>query len=187
VTLQKVAEGAGVSKGVVNYYFENKDNLILESFRFFLDVYNKRIEAAFSPDMKPMEMVDMMIDCIFLPGRIHARLSDEDKEKRSEYEMNLNSDELSRVFILFYTKGVLDEGFRAIFHAMYNAYREGILELIEYGRQMQDFKVSDSDTIAFGLMGLIDGIILYHTLLLPGISNREAAKICKKTARKLLK
>ncbi|MBN2135565.1 MAG: TetR family transcriptional regulator [Acidobacteria bacterium] len=184
VTLQKVAEGAGVSKGVVNYYFDSKDNLILESFRFFLEVYNKRIEAAFLPEMSALEMMDMMIDCIFLPETIKSRIKD--KEIINEFEMELDSDELSRVFILFYTKGVIDQGFRSIFHEMYAGYREGILELIKYGTQTGEFKGSNPETIVFGLMGLIDGIILYHTLRLPGISNEDASKICKDSIRSLL-
>ena len=39
-TLESVARKAGISKGVVSYYFKVKEDVILQSFRAFLDHYN---------------------------------------------------------------------------------------------------------------------------------------------------
>ncbi len=43
LTFESVAKKAGVSKGVVSYYFKGKEDLILQSFRAFLDHYNQKV------------------------------------------------------------------------------------------------------------------------------------------------
>lgn len=45
MTLEKVAKQTGLSKGLISYYFKNKDTLILETMHFFLNMHKQRLMA----------------------------------------------------------------------------------------------------------------------------------------------
>ena len=57
LTMDAVAKKADVSKGVVNYYFAGKRDLLLQSFHAFLESYNQKIADSIQPDMSAMEMM----------------------------------------------------------------------------------------------------------------------------------
>lgn len=45
-TLADVADGAGLSRGIVNFHFASKDNLLMETLRFLADEYTANWKAA---------------------------------------------------------------------------------------------------------------------------------------------
>jgi len=62
VALEDISELAGVSKGILLYYFKTKENLILATMRWALSATAERIRdamaAAFSPEAKVLAMID---------------------------------------------------------------------------------------------------------------------------------
>lgn len=69
MTLDKVAELADCSKGVVTYYFKNKDNLTIEAFKSFLAYYGLKIEAEIANTMTAGDMLDVTLKHILPPAR----------------------------------------------------------------------------------------------------------------------
>src|SRR5690606_37800052 len=67
MTLEKVAEYAGCSKGVVAYYFQNKDNLTREAIKAFLAYFGKKIEAEIDTTMAAHEMLQVALNRILPP------------------------------------------------------------------------------------------------------------------------
>jgi AcrR family transcriptional regulator len=68
LSLQDVADEAGVSKGMVLYYFKSKENLFLTTMRYALERTDARIRqrvAAVDAD-DPQEVVAALIDAIFI-------------------------------------------------------------------------------------------------------------------------
>ena len=68
LSLQDVADDAGVSKGMVLYYFKSKENLFLTTMRYALERTDARIRervAAVDAD-DPHEVVAALIDAIFI-------------------------------------------------------------------------------------------------------------------------
>ena len=68
LSLQDVADEAGVSKGMVLYYFKSKENLFLTTMRYALERTDARIRerlAAVDAD-DPHEVVAALIDAIFI-------------------------------------------------------------------------------------------------------------------------
>ena len=102
LTMDKVAKQANVSKGVVTYYFQNKKDLLLQSFRFFLQRYNRIIEDFVHKNMSAMEMMDLVIQVSFgkLPERQVPR-----KKTGASLDF-LTVEQMGRVFIQFLTKTI---------------------------------------------------------------------------------
>lgn len=68
MTLDAVAKRAGVSKGVVTYWFDNKDALIIAAIERFHEHYAERLTRAASAEAPPRERMRKLIDLAF-PSR----------------------------------------------------------------------------------------------------------------------
>ena len=73
ISLQDVADAAGVSKGVPSYYFKTKENLILTTMRWVLSRVADRIEASLAQAHTPQEQVAGMVDAIFVDPEANRR------------------------------------------------------------------------------------------------------------------
>ena len=65
MTLGAVAQRAGVSKGLVNYYFDGKDALILEAIRFYHQTQQAAILGLVWSDLPVVERLELMIEAAF--------------------------------------------------------------------------------------------------------------------------
>lgn len=66
LSLQDVADEAGVSKAILPYYFDSKENLILLTMRWVLARVAQRIREAIAQADTAEEKVSAMIDAIFV-------------------------------------------------------------------------------------------------------------------------
>jgi TetR/AcrR family transcriptional regulator, fatty acid metabolism regulator protein len=66
VALEDIAERAGVSKGLLLYYFKTKENLVLSTMRWVLSATAERIHAAMAAAYSPEAKVLAMIDAIWI-------------------------------------------------------------------------------------------------------------------------
>jgi AcrR family transcriptional regulator len=66
LTLQDVADEAGVSKGMVLYYFQTKDNLFLTTMRYALERTGDRIRARIAGADDPQQVIAALVDAIFI-------------------------------------------------------------------------------------------------------------------------
>lgn len=72
LSLQDVADEAGVSKGLVLYHFKSKDRLLLTTMRWALARTADRIRARVAGISNPREAVAALVDAIFVsPKRNH--------------------------------------------------------------------------------------------------------------------
>jgi len=72
-SLQDVADEAGVSKAILPYYFESKENLILLTMRWVLARVAKRIREAIDEVETAEEKVSAMVDAIFVSPESNRR------------------------------------------------------------------------------------------------------------------
>ena len=72
LTLEMVARKAGLSKGIVAYYFKTKQQLILECLKAFMAAYQLKSKSAIHDDMSPVEMLGVIIDTSLPPLRADA-------------------------------------------------------------------------------------------------------------------
>jgi len=73
ISLQDVADAAGVSKGVPSYYFKTKENLILSTMRWVLSRVAERIQGGLAAAATPQERVVAMVDAIFVDPEANRR------------------------------------------------------------------------------------------------------------------
>jgi AcrR family transcriptional regulator len=73
VPLDEIASAAGLSKGLVIYYFKTKENLVLETMRWALDTTAERVRQAMAKATTPHGKVLAMIDGIWSGAETNRR------------------------------------------------------------------------------------------------------------------
>ena len=140
VTLQDVADAAGVSKAVIVYYFKTKENLVLSTMRWVLAQVAERIRAATAQAAAPESKVRAMIDAIFIdPTR-----------NRNFYLAYIDLVEYSARVDSF---NELSTTFRSIVDSMY-------AEVIALGVMKGAFRVRDVTDAAMVVRAVIDGLFV---------------------------
>src|SRR5450759_5878807 len=73
VPLDDIAAAAGLSKGLVLYYFKTKENLVLATMRWALDSTAERVRQAMAKATTPQGKVLAMIDGIWSGAETNRR------------------------------------------------------------------------------------------------------------------
>jgi AcrR family transcriptional regulator len=140
LSLQHVAEQAGVSKGILLYYFGSKENLILATMRWVLVRVAERIRSAVFRATTTEEKVTAMLDAIFIDPRAN----------RDFYLVLLD---------LLSTAARLDrfDEISATFRTTVNGV---YAHIIEQGIAQGTFHITDASEAAAVVRGIIDGLFL---------------------------
>lgn len=140
VSLQQIAEAAGVSKGLVPYYFKTKENLILATMRWVLFQVSERIRQAIAGAQTPRERLVALLDAIWA----------EPDANRRYYVVYLDLVEYAAREHRF---GELSQTFRETVNALY-------AEVIRAGVQTGAFRAADPDEAAAAMRALVEGFFL---------------------------
>ncbi len=140
VSLQEIAEAAGVSKGLVPYYFKTKENLILATMRWVLFQVSERIRQAIAGAETPRERLVALLDAIWA----------EPDANRRYYVVYLDLVEYAAREHRF---GELSQTFRETVNALY-------AEVIRAGTETGAFRAADPDEAAAAMRALIEGFFL---------------------------
>lgn len=140
VSLDEIAAGAGLSKGLVLYYFKTKENLVLATMRWALDVTAERVRQAMAKATTPNGKVLAMIDGIWSGAKTNRRFYLLYLDLAGHAARAQHFAELS-----------------AAFHSVVNAlYAEVIVQGVAEGA----FAVDDPTEGAMVLRAIIDGLFL---------------------------
>jgi TetR/AcrR family transcriptional repressor of bet genes len=192
LTMDAVAKRAEVSKGVVNYYFAGKRDLLLQSFQAFLEAYNQQIADLIQPDMGAMDMMGIVIDVCFPDGDVALPLWQHDPKNESQTQPidgpdpAYSVDQLGKVFVHFLTKTILDSDFQEVYQKVYDTYLEGMKTIIQLGIAAGEFRDLDPDEAAYGLMALIEGMVMYRNIGFRPLAPQNYRIVCKDFARRYL-
>lgn len=140
VSLQEIADRAGVSKGIILYHFKTKDQLILRTMEWVLSRNAERIRQAIAGEQSPRRQVTVMIDVIFL---------DPDANRRYYLTYLDVLDHAARVAEF----GKMTATFRSIINALYTV-------VIRNGVDGGVFSVVDVDEASTTMRAIIDGLFL---------------------------
>ncbi len=150
-TLDKVAKRAGVSKGVVTYYFKNKEELIFKSFDSLLLKYFDPESMHEYRDMPKIELLELISKQVLGIGT--------DNVERAHF-YNLNQKQIMQLLIQMYSKATTDEAFKELVKSHYSNYFSGLFSII--CSESSDKKKSEMLTLQ--LMALLDGLLLYQSV-----------------------
>lgn len=184
MTLDKVAEYADCSKGVVTYYFKNKQNLTIEAFKSFLAYYGLKIESEIENTMTAGEMIDVTLKHILPPNH-------DDTEKRINVsqldgieKMLIPHEDQARLFLQFFSKAVLDRNLQEVVSKNYMADLHGIAKIFDYGNMVGHMSVEDSQSAAYGLLAMVVGLSFFRVANIPPVNGEDNRYICKDYVRK---
>ncbi len=140
LSLQDIADEAGVSKGLLLYHFSSKDNLLLAAMRWALQGTAERIRQSVDETHDPRQAIAALIDAVFVGPRAN------------------------RDFVLFYLDLMEHSARVPTFHELSAILREIInglyAEVIVFGKAQGVFAVDDVDMAARHIRALIEGTFL---------------------------
>lgn len=158
MTLDKVAEYADCSKGVVTYYYKNKDNLTIEAFKSFMAYYGLKIQSEIDKTMTAGEMMDVTLKHILPPFRDDSMMRINVSQLEGIEKMYIPHEDQARLFIQFFSKAVLDRNLQDVVSKSYLSDLQGIAKIFDYGKTTGQMAVEDSPSAAYGMLAMVVGL-----------------------------
>jgi TetR/AcrR family transcriptional regulator, fatty acid metabolism regulator protein len=154
-SMQDVARTAGVSKGIIHYYFLNKDELMMS----VLDKVAGDIERVIASEMQnspdPKHKLEVFVDVCF----------DVVRSTKEYYQVNMD----------FWTQINQKPQVRAVISEHYAKFREAAADVIREGIKSGIFRKVEASQYASFIIAVIDGLSLqwlfeeevfdYHTMV----------------------
>jgi TetR/AcrR family fatty acid metabolism transcriptional regulator len=138
LSLQDVADEAGVSKAILPYYFESKENLILLTMRWVLARVAGRIREAIDEVETAEEKVLAMIDAIFVGPESNRRFY--------------------LVFFDFLGYAARNDRFGDVSATFHDICNDLYAEVIRLGQEEGVFHKTDAREAAAVVRALVDGL-----------------------------
>ena len=164
VTLDDIAQRAGVSKGVTLYYFASKEELFLELFGWLVDSILQRMREAVAAAEDPVEKVRALVELIFpSPSKNRA---------------------FFRAYVDFCGLASRHERFRAVGERFYSGCRAIDGGLVEEGIRRGIFASRDAAEAASTVRAIFDGLMMQW--LMEGDPEESFAHYRSRCERELL-
>ncbi|MEJ8547231.1 TetR/AcrR family transcriptional regulator [Brevibacillus borstelensis] len=187
MTLEKVAEYADCSKGVVTYYFKNKDNLTIEAFKAFLAYYGLKIESEIENTMTAGEMIDVTLQHILPPYRDDTGKRINVSQLDGIERMFIPHEDQARLFLQFFSKAMLDRNLQEVVSKSYTADIQGIAKIFDYGNRTGHMSVEDPQSAAYGLLAMVVGLSFFRVAGIPPVNGEDNRHICEEYMKRFTK
>ncbi len=152
VSVKDIAEAAGVSRGVIHYYFESKKDIMLAVVDDFIEGHETLFRGRLQPIEDPWERLRLFISLAV--------------------EHTVVDPEATMFFLNIYQMAMTDEDVRVGTKASYAHFRGVVRLLIEYGVSRGEFEKVDAEKLAFYLIGCMEGMWL-QVAMDPGLFDAE--------------
>jgi AcrR family transcriptional regulator len=167
LTMKKVAREAGVSQGILHYYFEDKRAMLAATLEVVTRDLDRRVAAAQSRTGRD-------------PGaRLRALV-------RACLEVAVQRPEVWVVFVEFWGEMLHDRRLRDLNTAVYMRTRRLIGRLIAEGVRAGRFRAVDPARAAAVVLGLVDGLSLQLTFDPEAFRVAEATRFCSDALERYL-
>ncbi len=141
--ISDVAEAAGVSPGLILYYFESKDRLLSEALTYANDQFYLRMSREIRRIPSAKEQLQRLVD-LSVPGYLpeYGRL-----------------DEWA-LWIEVWVRALRDPQMAKDREALDQRWRQSIADIIRAGQAASEFGSGDADELAMRIGSLIDGLAI---------------------------
>jgi len=139
-SMQDVAKKAGVSKGIIHYYFLNKDDLMMS----VLDKVAGDIQTTLKEKMGQAKLVYDKME-IFIEVTINVV-----RNSKEYYQVNMD----------FWTQINQKEDVRSVIASHYEKFRESCAEVLKEGIANGEFADIPVEETAAAIVGMLDGLSL---------------------------
>lgn len=140
LSLQDIADEAGVSKGLLLYHFKTKDNLLLAAMRWALSRTAGRLRASAAETEDARDALAAVVDVVFVGAEANR-------------DFNL-------VYLDLVEHAVRVEAYQELPDLMRGVINRAYADIVRQGIAEGTFDVSDPDTAAVAMRAHIDGIFL---------------------------
>lgn len=165
-TLGQVAAEAGVSKGLVSYYFCTKEELFRAVLESILSRLRRDLEACCRPDRSAWEQVQLNLRNLF----------GSERRTRSYYT----------VLIDFLAQAPREKSVRDYTREIYQTHLSYMERTVAMGVQSGEFKPVDPHAAASMLVGMMEGLILQWLYNPDRLSLTQGYELSERFARALL-
>ncbi|AIC92716.1 TetR/AcrR family transcriptional regulator [Shouchella lehensis] len=166
LTLNDIANAAGFSKGVVSYYFDNKETILAELLSWLTEKIYQNEKDAINGEQTSEEMLHSYINAVFFsPNKNKA---------------------FYKVYLEFLSNALHNERFREINYHFHRNCWELISSIIEKGKEEGRWNGENNTLLVKGVRSIIDGCILQWLMDNDKESYKEYRDICFKSIRALL-
>jgi AcrR family transcriptional regulator len=143
-TVRDIAKEAGLSTGLVHYYFKNKDDLLVSVLRIMNENLSFYLAKALEQTDDPKEKL-----IIFMDEAFHL------VEREKEY---------FHVLIDFWTQINHNERMRKANIKLYQSYRAECAKIIQEGIEKKAFKNVDVQYTATMIVAFVQGLIIQYII-----------------------
>jgi TetR/AcrR family transcriptional repressor of bet genes len=186
MTLDKVAEAADCSKGVVTYYYKNKNNLITEAFKAFLAYYGLKINSEIHNTMAAEEMIEVTLKHILPPESDTQGLINVSTLEGVE-KMYIPHEDQAKLFLHFFSRAILDPHLQEVVSTGYGEDIKGIVKIFDYGNMLGQMKVDDSSSAAYGLLAMVVGLSFFRVANVQPLNGEDNRFIGMDYVKRLIK
>ena len=171
ITQTMVAKQAGVSKGIVTYYFESKDEMIIKSCNAFLEGYLDFSEDTYCDELS-------IEDLLIIVGKTTLGIID---EKMQQYKISqpfgLSNDEIRVIVSQIYSMVSINDEYKKMYRGVLNKYFDAI-KLIFFDKENGEMKM-------YQYMAFLEGMFIYDmTGFIP--DNIDKLSVIKNFVKNLL-
>jgi AcrR family transcriptional regulator len=167
LTMKRVAREAGVSQGILHYYFEDKRDILTAALRAVAGDLNRRVAVAQARG----------------PRDAWSRLG---AVVRACLDVALEDRQVWVVFIEFWGEMLHDDRLRAINAEVYAGARGALARLVSDGMRGGVFRAVRPAEAAAVILALVDGLSLQLTFEPAAMRAGRAAHLVEETLRRYL-
>jgi AcrR family transcriptional regulator len=168
--IQDIAERCGVSPGLILYYFESKDRLLVEALTYANDKYY----LAQARDLRRLDsataQLERLID-LSVPGFLP------DYERLEEWAL----------WIEIWVRALRDPALAREREVLDRRWRQSIADIVRHGRDTGEFPAGeDADELGMVLGALIDGLAIQVLMNDTQVTPQHMKEMCWDTAARLI-
>jgi AcrR family transcriptional regulator len=168
--IQDIAERCGVSPGLILYYFESKDRLLVEALTFANDQFYLRLSRELRRMRSARERLVRLIE-LSVPGLLP------EFERLDEWAL----------WIEIWVLALRDPSMAKEREVLDRRWRQSIADVIRHGRSTGEFPEGEAaDDLGVVLGALIDGLAIQVLMNDSALSPERMQKVCVDVAAKLI-
>jgi len=168
--ISDIAERCGVSPGLILYYFESKDRLLVEALTSANDQFYLRLSREMRRMPSAREQLDRLIE-LSVPGLL------------PEYE---RLDEWA-LWIEIWVRALRDPMLAREREVLERRWRQSIADIVRHGRDTGEFlEGPDADDLGLQIGALIDGLAIQVLLNDTSFSPSRMRTVCLDVAARLI-
>ena len=142
--IQDIAEACGVSTGLILYYFESKDRLLVEALTYANDQFYLRLSRELRKNPSAREQLDRLIE-LSVPGLL------------PEFSF---LDEWA-LWVEIWVRALRDPEMAKEHEVLNRRWRRSIADIVRHGRETDEFPEGrDADDLGIQIGAVIDGLAI---------------------------